>query len=163
MEAEQIIEQMESLMAEAVELRHKVDLPKLTDQPSEIVERLQQARQAQDRLEEILRVAGRIKALTQRQKSAFEAVADDAWATSLSHIRQVPTFRSDYVGPREKYAEADLSTMTQRRDLRQAEDLLSHVTEAYDFIRTAYFGLNGVRDDIKDVLRIAASESRMER
>jgi hypothetical protein len=154
----EVVAQLDSLMQEAIELRSLAKMPHRTDQADEILDRLYECRQALDRLEEIMRTVNRLKYLAQRQKATFEAVADDAWATSLSKIRQIPSFKGDYVGPREKYAEADLSTMEQRRRHRQAEELLSHVSEVNEFVRTCYFGLNGVRDDIKSLIRTLSND-----
>jgi hypothetical protein len=163
METKDLAARMESLMTEALTLRSSVHLPKVTDQADEVLVRLQQARQAQDRVEEIMLIIGRSKAMAQRQKTSFENVADDAWANALRNLRALPTFRNtEYVGPRERYAEADLSTMEHKANFRRAEEELSYVVEAYDFVRTIYFGLNGVRDDIKDILRKSTFQSRLE-
>jgi hypothetical protein len=52
--------------------------------------------------------------------------------------------------------------MDHKINFRRAEEELSYVVEAYDFVRTIYFGLNGVRDDIKDILRKSTFQSRLE-
>ena len=164
MDSEEFAEQLEVLMTEAVELRSSVAMPKVTDQADEILDRLYKVRQQLDRLEEIMRQVNRMKFLAERQKAASQAAADDDWATALSKLRSLPTFRNEsMIGPREKYAEADLSTMKQKRALRKAEDLLNKVTEANEFIRTCYFGLNGVREDIKYLMRTLTTEARIER
>lgn len=163
METRDIVARMEDFMAEVVELRSSVELPKITDHADEIVERLQHTRQALDRIEEIWRTVGRSKALAQRQMTSLENVANDAWANALRNLRALPTFRNtEYVGPRERYAEADLSTMDARQNFRRAQEQLSHIEEAYDFVKTVYFGMKDVREDIKDILRAQSVQTKME-
>jgi hypothetical protein len=163
METKELVSRMEAFMAEVVELRSSVELPRITDQADEIVTRLQHTRQAIDRIEEIWRTVGRTKAMAQRQMSSLENVANDAWANALRNLRALPTFRNtEYVGPRERYAEADLSTMDARMEFRRAQEQLSHIEEAYDFVKTVYFGMKDVREDIKDILRAQTVQTRME-
>lgn len=143
-----VAETLASLMKEAVSLRFQGQLPGSQAGPLEVLESLLECRKRADRIEGLYLQALTIKGTLSRRSALDKAEADDEWAESLIRVRNSPTYKSNsYAGPREKYAEADLETLDQRRKARKSGELLSLADEAVDVIRTTLTGLNNTRQD----------------
>lgn len=154
---------LEQHKIEVAQLRFGVVLPGSDAMPSEVLSTLQIVRGNLDRIETILGEVASLKAATARQRGVAAATYDEVWAQNLSKQRNRPDMRGEFVGPRERYAQADLASFDARRTLNSAEHLYSVTDEAYDFIRLAHRGLDGVRQDLHQVLRAVSFESRMDR
>jgi hypothetical protein len=116
---------------------------------------LRQAMDAVERLQgNCLRVRGRARRAAKHARS----VADEGWDQA---VVQQP--RVEYQGPRERYAEASLRTFTEQRTAREGEQLVLAADTAYEVVRSAYQGLNSMRQDLRAMLHALQFESTLER
>lgn len=152
--------QLAAWVTEALELRFGggVELPPSESTPAAVHASLLSVRSRLDRIDgiyiRVLRARGRCR----RAAKTGRYLADDAWDVSVTGQR-----RQDYQGPRERYAEASLSSFEQQRAARASETLLSHADDAYEAVRVAREGLNNLRADHVAVLRSVQFESSLER
>ncbi len=153
-----------SFIEEVFTLRFGAEGAKPGEGPSEVLARLLEIRNRIDRVEELLIRSLRVKARVHRLNASVQATVDDEWDQAVSATRSSPSLRgSDMVGPRERYAEANLTTLSSRREARKVADLASYADEAVDTIRVALRGLGDVRQDLNTVLRALQFESSLER
>lgn len=163
-ENEVLSEVLNNIISEARSLRFSGSLPPLESSPSEVLSCLQEARQKLDRVDELLMKVTRIKARSQRAKSVADALSEEAWDMSNQKQRSSGVQRGgDFLGPRERYADANLATLNERRAAREASDLVSLASEAYDCVWIVHRGLDGLRQDILSMLRTLSFESTLER
>lgn len=155
---------LESLVEEALALRTSARLPQFGADVHTVVDSLLDMRHKADRLEGLHIQAVQIKAKINRLYSAHKAEADDAWASSIMEQKSAGARNRDqYEGPRERYAEADLASMVQKRKARKAEELLSLADEADSIIRIAFKGLNEIIQDHRTWLRSLQFQSYLEK
>lgn len=153
-DSQRVEQLLQDYLVEVLDLRFTHTIPAAGAAQEDIMRSLIDARQRLDRVEELLVRTLRIRARAHRSATAARASADDEWSRAVrnvatSSVRQGPEFQ----GPRERYAEADLATLEQRRHARQAEALAGQCDETYDAIRTMYRGLDGLRQDHVTMLR----------
>jgi hypothetical protein len=155
---------LDGYLREAIELRMLAELPALSSSMVDIQGALLDARQRQDRVEELMRNAMRIKARAQRSATAATLTADEAWDQAAVSNRTAPVQRGEeYMSGKERHAHANLAVLDLRRAARAAQELAHICEEAVDVLRTVYWGVSGVRDDIRELLRTTAFESHLER
>lgn len=160
---ESVRESLKLFVEEALSLRFGINLPSEAAGPQAVLGSLLDFRQRSDRLENIYIRVMQIRARLARHSAAVKAESDDAWANAISKARNSTVTKNDqFVGPRERYAEADLETLQQKRAARKAEDLLSVADEASDVIRTALRGLNDAIQDHRTWLRALQFQSHLE-
>jgi hypothetical protein len=153
-DSQQVERLLQDYLVEALDLRFTFTIPPPGAGPEVVMNSLIETRQRLDRVEELLVRTLRIRARARRAATAATASADDHWNRAVrrvatSSVRQGPEFQ----GPRERYAEADLSTLEHRHEARLAEALAGHCDETYDAIRTMHRGLDGLRQDHVTILR----------
>lgn len=155
---------LEGYIREAIGLRMLAEVPPVAPDPAELQRHLLDARGRQDRVEELLRNALRIRARAQRANHAATAQADDAFDEAIHRQRCAPVQSGgEFTSARERAAEANLATMDLRRTARTTAELTHVCEEAVEVIRSAYWGLSGVREDLRVLLRSTAFESHLER
>jgi hypothetical protein len=157
---------LERLIEEALRLRQSLPLPTIDQGPVEVLERLADVRTRLDRLEELLSIAVRIRGRLRASLKEANASVEDRWAEFVSAPSRRPRAGSDgWSGsaPRERYAEADLATLDQKRLQRRVEKASDHSNDAVDIIRQAHRGLDSTRLDLHLVLRAMSVESVLER
>jgi hypothetical protein len=162
--SDDIAARLGEFIREAVELRLLAELPPPSASVTDIQGALRDVRQRQDRVEELLRRAMRAKVHAQRAAAAAQATADEAWDQTITRQRVAPVVRGDeYMTAKERHAHANLEVLEPRRAARAADEL-AHLCEAtVDQLRTCYWGLSGLREDIRELLRTTAFESHLER
>lgn len=164
LEAAKTRETLNSYIEEVYRLRFNADVSKPGEGPSEILARLMTTRKSLDRIEELFMSCLRVKAKANRMKDSAQATVEDEWDQAVMNTRSATVVRgSDMIGPRERYANANLATLATRRNARSVAELASVADEAVDVIRVAYRGLDSVRQDLNTVLRTLQFESSLER
>lgn len=143
---------------EALAIRAQSGSCVVPSDPVSGLDALVQVRASLDRLEEILSRATRARGRVLRATTHAKALADDRWDEIAKNTRH-----QEFTATREKYADINLETLEERRTARAAEHLLSAVNEAYEIIRLAHRGLEGVRQDYLAMLRTLSFESHLER
>lgn len=144
---------------EALELRHgeaddplgRVRLPDYELGEHAFVDMLGRVRQRLDRVEELQSMARRAKGrvMRMRENAEFEASLkyDQAIATQDSRHRQ-------YALGDEKRADAALASLTEKREAHRLKRVESFASEALDVIGQCYWGLEKLREDILQLLKI---------
>lgn len=161
---EEVEKKLAELLTEALSLRTASSIPYSEASPQVVLNSLLDNRQRVDRLEEIYLQVVQIRARLSRRTSAIKAEADDAWTEALMALKsQGARNRDQYEGPRERYAEADLATLTLKRKARKAEELLDVAEEADEVIKTALRGLNEVIQDHRIWLRSLQFQTYLEK
>lgn len=155
---------LDGYLREALDLRMGAEPPSPAADVTELRAGLLDTRRRQDRVEELLRTAVRIRARAQRAQHAATAEADDAFDTAIHRQRGATvTPGGEFTSARERTAEANLATLDARHRARRASELAHVCDEAVEVLRSAFWGLSGVREDIRDLLRATAFESHLER
>jgi hypothetical protein len=157
---------LDRLIEEALRLRQSEALPSIDQGPAEVLAQLALVRTRLDRLEELLSIAVRFRGRIREALKAANASVEDRWAEVVSAPSRRPRAGSDgWSGsaPRERYAEADLATLDQKRVQRRVEKSSDLANDAVDLIRQAHRGLDSTRLDLHLILRAMSVESFLER
>lgn len=155
---------LSSYVAEALNLRFSGALPTSAASVADMLDALLDVRQRLDRVEELLTKVIRLRARVHRAATLTTATVDESWDRAVQAQRTAPVSRGDnFSGPRERYAEANLTVLEERRAARIATELASHADEAHDVIRLVHRGLDGVRHDHLTILRAVQFETSLDR
>lgn len=156
--------QLAPFVDEVLRLRLEASIPHSTAIPQAVLDSLLEVRAKSDRAEAISIQVMRMRHRQARTVASIKATSDDAWSQAMADIKKAGSRSGDqYEGPRERYAQADLATLSVKRELRKAEELLSVVDEASDVIKTALRGLNEVIQDHRIWLRTIQVQSYIEK
>ena len=151
------------LMQEAIALRFKEEIPHSAAGPQEVLESLLSCRLRADRIEGIYLRVLNIRGSLFRRNEVSKAEADDQWAAAIVKLKNSSVQRGDsFSGPRERYAEADLETLSFKREARKAAELLDLAEEALNIIRTVLKGINDTRQDHISWIRSLNFQSNLE-
>src|SRR5687768_16899500 len=124
-------------MEEAYRLRFgKTVSPNPGEGVTELLSKLLDVRRSMDRVEELLFKSLRIRAKIDRINTSVQADVEDKWDQAVKDTRSNSVIRgSDMVGPRERYADANLATLVVRREARRVAALMSTANEAVEVIK----------------------------
>lgn len=154
---------LDQAITEAIKLRAGTDLGGTLD-PGEMSATLRDVRGRQDRVEELLRNAVRLRSRVQRAAQLTQHCLDDATDQALHNNRSASVSQlGEYSSARERTAEANLATIDLRVNARDAHQLAHRCDETVEVLRLTHRGLDGVRQDIHALLRASAFESHLER
>lgn len=158
-----VAEAVENMITEARQLRAPSGLPGLESGPAVVWEHLVAARTRLDRIEELLSRTLRLRTKVRSQARASAAEVDEAWAQQVGRgpSRKQASFGDQ--APRERYADADLAVLDQRRAQRQAQELADQVEDAVEIIRMTHRGLDSMRMDLHTMMRAFSVGSSLER
>lgn len=154
------------LVSPVLELREKIPpLPSIEDGPRAALEYLAEVRTAMDRVDTLLTVAVRFRGKMREAFKLSAAAHDDAWAAVTGGASKKGRGQSGWgePAPRERYAEADLATLNERRHMRKMERWLDEAVDTVDIIQRVYRYLDEVRKDLHLILRAMNVESSLER
>jgi hypothetical protein len=156
---------LDDMMAEARTLRSGLEaMPGTAAAPHEMHDYLLDVRRRLDRIEQLVAIITRIRGNARRFCATAAAHAEEAWDEAITRIRSAPVRRGDeFSSARERAAEANLATITERRAAQDAADAAAWCDETYDHLRLLYRGLDGVRHDTLQLLRLLQFESHLER
>ncbi len=153
-----------------MELRSGAPMPALSDGPSVIAEALVEVRSRLDRVEEQLSQLLRLRAAARRRARSAKDEVEDAWAERVAGNGSARRSRGNTAmwsagdtAPRERYAEADLAVLDQRRAERRYGEQSAHAEEAVEVVQLAHRGLSDLRRDIHVMLRAFEMENSLER
>jgi hypothetical protein len=146
--------------AEALDLRHgeandpkgKVSLPAYELGQSAALDMLQRVRVRLDRVEELQSKArqARGRILRARQQAEFDASVK--YDEAMNRARE--TRVQEFVSAAEKNASAALASLQEKRQLHQWKKSESQATETLDVISDCYWGLEKLREDVLQMLRL---------
>lgn len=165
-QARALAEQLGTHVEQVFALRD-VELPDGSPGPHELMGVLREVRGRVDRVEAILATCVRIRGRAARAAEAATAAAQDAWdsASLQTRTRQPgrPQQNTDFIAPRERYADANLMILNERRAEREAREVLSVAEESLEVVRIAHRGLDGLRRDLDALLQAQRVERSIER
>lgn len=152
-------DQLIAWVSEAMELRHgiagdahgKVRLPPFELGQPAAVDMLGRVRIRLDRVEELQSLArqalGRVMRMKDEAEFELSLKYDEAMANNKNRF-------TDYTLGDEKRADAALASLTEKRKAHQMKRLESSSKETLDVITQCYWGLEKLREDIIQMLRI---------
>jgi hypothetical protein len=149
-----------------LDLRAKIPpLPAIEDGPRAALEYLAEVRSAMDRVDVALTTAVRFRSRIREAFKLATAAHDDAWAAATGGASKRGRGQSGWgePAPRERYAEADLATLNERRQMRKFDRWLDESNDTVDIIQRTYRYLDEVRKDLHLILRGMSVESSLER
>lgn len=153
-------EVLTSWVEEALDLRHgsgednagKVSLPPFELGQPAALDMLQRIRVRLDRVEELQSHARVAKGRAIRARESADFEASIAYDQALQHNRA--TKIQEYVSAAEKRADASLASLEQKRLAHQLQRQESFAAEALDVITQCYWGLEKLREDVLQMLRL---------
>ena len=163
----ELCEQLEHYTDEALELRYSaagdpLGAPRLPDSGTpldDVLASLVATRRRIDRVEELLGEAVQARGRIRRLTDHVEAQASNAWDEAVTTDARI---NSGFVAPKEKYAQANLATMSLRRQVVEAKAALSRADDAVEIIRQAHRGLDSLRYDHVVMIRAATVLNSLE-
>lgn len=167
-EPDPVVEKLYGLLEEAVELRHgtandpegKLVLPQYHEGPTPFVNVLLRARQRADRVEELLSSAKHVRqALLRVQREASDAAQDKLDEALVAG----QATKAEYSTGMERRAEASLKSFAEKRAEREASRRVDAANHVVDALKDIHWGLSGLREDIRTILRTYQFESNLER
>lgn len=164
---QKVIDRLYDWLKEAAEVRWGADdegsmlvVPHYSEGPQAFATELLSARRRQDRIEELLRDAKRVQAHLKRRQSEkddeFNDKMDRALAEGSITAREFSTGM-------ERRADASLKSFEEKRAARQSQRALAVAEEVVTALSDIHWGLNGWRNDMRDILRSFVLESNLER
>lgn len=157
-------EELKNLVAEAQELRSEVFLPEVQATPTEHLEALHEVRQVLDRVEEIYIRTIKLRAAVTVMHNQISNGHDDSWDEIVSKSKNAAVQKgSDFTGPRERYAEANMMTIESKRRVRIVSEVLDFCGTMVEIVKIIKYGLEGVRGDVLAMIRVWQIESSLER
>lgn len=158
--SKEVEENLLSWATEALELRHgvagdpegKVHLPAYEEGQPGFVRMLQRVRVRLDRVEELQSKARQAKGRIMRMREQADFDASLAYDTALQ--QQGASRIREYVTAAEKNADATLASIEQKRAAHQLKRLESFSTETLDVLGQCYWGLEKLREDILQMLKL---------
>lgn len=148
---------------EALELRHgeagdplgKLELPPFESGRESVLATLRRTRVRLDRVEELQAKSRQAKGRISRLRSNAEFEASMKYDEAMQ--KRANTRMIDYVTADEKRADASLDTLAEKRALHQAKRLENVADEAYDIIKSCYWGLDKIRTELLEMLKVHES------
>lgn len=158
--SENIEQDLLAWASEALELRHgeagdskgKVSLPSYEAGLPASVDMLQRVRVRLDRVEELQSKARQAKGRVMRLRENADFDAQLAYDEAMQ--RQSATRSREYVTGLEKNADASLASLEQKRAAHQLRRLESVALEVLDVVGQCYWGLEKLREDILQMMRL---------
>lgn len=160
--SEEVKEVLSGLVGSAKSIRNTPSVPGPEADPGEVMDSLLNHRMCHDRLEEIYLKILHIRGGVHRKLKEAESSRDLEWAKALMVVKRTPARVDEFVGPRERYAEADLSVLELKIRVRQLEDLSLAADEALESVRVMLRGIDSTRQDHITWLRTLQFQSHLE-
>lgn len=163
-----LCEKVEGYTDEALELRYAAAgdaagpprLPEVGTPLEDVLGSLVRVRRRIDRVEEILGLAVAARGRIRRLYETVDSQASNAWDEAVTTDPRINS--GSFVAPKEKYAQANLATMSLRRQVLEAKDALSRADDAVEVIRQAHRGLDSLRYDHVVMIRAATVLNSLE-
>lgn len=155
----------QSATAEAAALRAQVSakFPAHGAPVPAYIEALHFTRAVQDRVEELLGLAGQVCAWARSWHVSAVNAETDAYDRAVAMLKRTGRHAGDYTSARERQADVGPRITTETQRTRAAKALLDDMEAARERIRTAHGGINGTRQDLGTLLRSVQWESSIDR
>ena len=148
---------------EALELRHgeagdpdgRIELPAFETGRDGVLATLRRVRVRLDRLEELQAKSRQAKGRVSRVKANAEFEAQVEYDRAMQ--QRGNTRVREYVTADEKRADAALDTIAQKRVVHQTNRLQSIADEAYDVVKGCYWGMDKIRTELLEMLKVHES------
>jgi len=144
-------------------LRKDLTVPAPGDGPVAVLEALMKVRGRLDQVEENLTQLFRLRGAVRRAACRAKDDADDQWNQTVTGTHRPRRGDFGEAAPRERYAQADLAVLTQRRTERALADQVAVAEEAVEVSQLVHRGLSDIRRDLHVMLRGIELESALER
>lgn len=153
---------------EALELRHgsagdpegPIELPPFEDGRDSVLAALRRVRVRLDRIEELQAKARQVKGRVSRVKANAEFEAAIAYDTAMQ--RRAANRTAEFVTAAERNADAALDSLDQKRVAHQTSRLQSIADESYDVIKGCYWGMDKIRSELLEMLKLHTSNWAVE-
>jgi hypothetical protein len=147
---------------EAMELRHgeagdplgRIELPAYVDGRDGVLVVLRRVRVRLDRLEELQAKSRQALGRVDRVRASAEFEAEMAQDAALK--KQADRGR-DYTSSLQLKSEASLDSIDQKRTAHQSKRVQSIASEAYDVIKGCYWGMDKIRTELLEMLKVHQS------
>lgn len=157
-------DQLKAIVDEARELRYGLELPPAQATSTESLEALLLVRQRLDRLEELYINSLLFKNRASAIQSQATELHEELWDKIVSAFKTASVKQGgEYLGAKEKYADANMQTLESKRALRLATEFLDHCNMVLEVVKSMKYGLESVRGDILAVIRSHNFETSLER
>lgn len=155
-------------VTESLELRHgvagdpggRLELPPYEIGPDPVLDVLRRTRVRLDRVEELQSKARQAKGRIHRTRVNAEFQAKIAHDTAMQE--QGARRTKSFVTADEKRADAFTASLEEQRVAHQLNRAESVADEAYDVIKNCYWGLDKIRTELLEMLRVHNSLTHME-
>ncbi len=160
--------QLYAWLDEAVTLRYEaagdpagpLRIPAVELGPQPFLDLLIRARQRQDRIEELMGKTHRVRAkLAIRQMDADQEAQEAVDRATVERANN----RQEYEAFAERKAGASLDSFAEKRLAHAAKRRLAVAEEVHKGVTDIYWGLNGFRADVRQILNSFQLESSLER
>lgn len=115
-----------------------------------------------DLAETLLTEASRFRIGSRSKAAQRKGEADDAYTDVMAKLAQ-QAVRRQYEGVEDRRAQANLQTLGVRRRARTAQRVADIADDCYERVRTLYFSLRDLRQELLESLRYLEWETSMER
>lgn len=115
-----------------------------------------------DLAETVLLEVTRFRSGSRSKAAQRKGEADDAYTEAMAKLAQ-QAVRRQYEGVEDRRAQANLQTLEVRRRARTAQRVADIADDCYERVRTLYFSLRDLRQELLDSLRYLEWETSMER
>ncbi len=159
------VAEFDGWVREVQSLRDEIEpMPPVDAPPRQVHEHLLNVRQRLDRVEHLLSLSMRLRSLARRLAVKTAGEAQEDWDNAILRVRAQPTRQGgEFSSAKERYAEANLATLTAQRQARHAADVAQRADDAVEVIRLHHRALDAIRQDTLTVLRLLQFESHLER
>jgi len=130
--------------------------------PHEVYGVLVDVRARLDLAETLLTESQRFRIGSRSRAAMRKGEADDAYTEAMAKLAQ-QAVRRQYEGVEDRRAQANFQTLPLRRKARTAQRVADIADDCYERVRTLYFSLRDLRQELLDSLRYLEWESHLER
>lgn len=154
----EIPEALEHAVRTLADIRSEVGIGE-SDDPVSLHEQLVKNRAAMDRAETFVAQLGRVHSRAQIAQQDLEGELEDAEAKALQDAGQA----EEYSTAKERNARLAVRTIDQRIALRKVSRQRAEISEALEFARTLYRGMEASRRDVETRLRMITLQTGLDR
>jgi hypothetical protein len=157
--SEELPEALKHAILTVSDLRAQVGVGELDGSPADLHKQLVKNRQAMDRTETFMAQLARLHTRAQIAEQDLAAELEDAEAQAVKKAGAV----EEYSTAKERNARLNLHTIDQKIALRKATRQRAEISEALEYVRTLYRGMEGSRRDVETRLRMITLEGGLDR
>jgi hypothetical protein len=157
--SEELPEALKHAILTVSDLRAEVGIGELDGSPADLHKQLVKNRQAMDRAETFVAFLARAHSRAQIAEQDLAGELEDAEANALKKAGAA----EEYSTAKERNARLNVLTIDQRIALRKASRQRAEISEALEYVRTLYRGMEASRRDVETRLRMITLEGGLDR